>query len=49
MSKRIGSGSFGRIYEGLDTLTQQRVAIKIEHMTTQFPQVLYEAKLLRLL
>ena len=27
--KKIGSGSFGRIYEGLDIYTKERVAIKL--------------------
>ena len=47
--KKIGSGSFGKIYEGLDLMTNEKVAVKLEHMTVKFPQVLYEAKILRLL
>jgi casein kinase I family protein HRR25 len=27
--KKIGGGSFGRIYEGVDLMTHERVAIKI--------------------
>ena len=27
--KRIGSGSFGRIYQGFDLMTNEKVAIKL--------------------
>ena len=47
--KKIGSGSFGKIYEGYDLMSQERVAVKLEHMSVKFPQVLYEAKILRIL
>ena len=29
VQKRIGSGSFGRIYQGVDLMTHEKVAIKI--------------------
>ena len=35
--KKIGSGSFGKIYEGQDLMSQARVAVKLEHMTVKFP------------
>lgn len=35
--KKIGGGAFGAIYEGKDLMTHQKVAIKLEHMTTKFP------------
>ena len=47
--KKIGNGSFGKIYEGFDLISQERVAVKLDHMTVKFPQVLYEAKILRIL
>jgi serine/threonine protein kinase len=35
--KKIGNGSFGKIYEGQDTITSERVAIKLESMLIKFP------------
>lgn len=35
--KKIGHGSFGKIYEGFDLISQERVAVKLEHMTVKFP------------
>jgi serine/threonine protein kinase len=49
LTTKIGKGAFGEIYEGIDKLTQDKVACKLEYMKTEFPQVLYEAKILRLL
>ena len=40
--KLIGSGSFGAIYEGLDTKTMAKVAIKLEQLGTALPQMLAE-------
>ena len=31
--KRIGSGSFGKIYQGIDLMTNERVAIKIVNLS----------------
>ena len=47
MGKKIGSGSFGEIYLGLDIQTGKEVAVKFEQLNVRRPQVIEEAKLLR--
>ena len=49
MRKKIGSGSFGEIYEGMNLQTHEKVAIKLEKTNTQHPQLLYESNVIRLL
>ena len=39
MRKKIGSGSFGEIYEGMNLQTHEKVAIKLEKTNTQHPQL----------
>lgn len=46
---KIGSGSFGEIYLGVNVQTNEEVAIKLERANTRHPQLLYESKLYRLL
>lgn len=47
LGKKIGSGSFGEIYEGTDIFDNTEVAIKLEHNSIKYPQLLFEAKLLK--
>jgi serine/threonine protein kinase len=47
LGKKVGAGSFGEIYEGTDIFANSEVAIKLEHMTIKYPQLLFEAKLLK--
>lgn len=47
MGKKIGSGSFGEIYLGLDMETGKEIAVKFEQLNVKRPQVIEEAKLLR--
>jgi predicted Ser/Thr protein kinase len=49
MGKKIGSGSFGEIYQAYDMNTFKDVAIKIERLDVPKPQLQDEAKLLKLL
>lgn len=42
LMKIIGSGSFGAIYEGLNTKTKEKVAVKLEQLGTDVPQMLAE-------
>ena len=49
MKKRIGGGSFGEIYSGENIQTHEEVAIKLESVQTRPPQLLYEAKIYRIL
>jgi casein kinase 1 len=43
-SKKLGSGSFGEIFLGHHVSTGSEVAVKLEQIRTQHPQLLYEAK-----
>lgn len=36
MDKKIGAGSFGAVYEGYSTLTQEKVAMKVIDVDTSF-------------
>ena len=43
VTKKIGHGTFGQIYEGVNTLNDSKVALKIESIRTKFPQLRNEA------
>lgn len=45
----IGSGSFGHIFEADDMHTHEQVAIKFESQALQYPQLAYEARVLKLI
>ena len=49
LKKRIGGGSFGEIYRGTDSQTNEDVAIKLEKTDCTHPQLLGEAKILKFL
>eukprot|EP00930_Biecheleria_cincta_P062383 TRINITY_DN47857_c0_g1_i1.p1 TRINITY_DN47857_c0_g1~~TRINITY_DN47857_c0_g1_i1.p1 ORF type:complete len:345 (-),score=63.57 TRINITY_DN47857_c0_g1_i1:226-1260(-) len=50
LTKLLGSGSFGQIYIARDTKnSDHEVAVKLEIKDTKHPQLVYEAKLLKLL
>ncbi|KAL8452682.1 hypothetical protein Emed_001246 [Eimeria media] len=48
VGRKIGSGSFGCLYEGVDPQGRE-VAIKLEPANTKHPQLLYEARIVKLL
>ena len=48
LGKKIGTGAFGEIFEGTDIFDNSSVAIKLEHNSVKYPQLLFEAKLLKL-
>lgn len=47
--KKIGSGSFGEVFEGINLESNDDVAIKLEKTSTRHPQLAYESKLIKLL
>ncbi|CBZ51093.1 putative Casein kinase one (CK1) TgCK1b [Neospora caninum Liverpool] len=47
IGRKIGSGSFGDIYKGVNLQTGQEVALKVESTKAKHPQLLYEYKLLK--
>jgi len=49
LGKKIGSGSFGEIYSGVNLATHEEVGIKLEAADTKHPQLLYESKLYKIL
>ncbi|EME31648.1 casein kinase 1 isoform 1 [Galdieria sulphuraria] len=49
LGRKIGSGSFGDIYLGINVYTAEEVAIKLESVKTRHPQLLYESKIYRYL
>lgn len=49
LGKKLGSGSFGDIYKGLDVHMNQDVAIKLEKINSRHPQLIYESKLIKIL
>jgi len=49
LAKKVGSGAFGEIFEGRHIQTKQPVAIKLEPIKCEFPQLEYEMKLYKVL
>lgn len=43
----LGKGSFGHIYEGINTDTREKVALKFEDEKVEHPQLLYECQIYR--
>jgi serine/threonine protein kinase len=46
LGRKVGNGSFGEIYSGLNVLTNEEVAVKLEPVSSKHPQLDFEAKLL---
>jgi serine/threonine protein kinase len=49
LGQRIGSGSFGSIYRGLNVSNGAKVAIKLEHAKSRNAQLEYEARVYKVL
>lgn len=47
--KKLGSGSFGDVYLGVNVHNGEEVAVKLETQKTKHPQLLFESKLYRIL
>uniref|UniRef100_A0A7N0UIW1 non-specific serine/threonine protein kinase n=1 Tax=Kalanchoe fedtschenkoi TaxID=63787 RepID=A0A7N0UIW1_KALFE len=49
LGRKIGSGSFGELYLGVNMQTGEEVAVKLESVKTKHPQLHYESKVYVLL
>jgi len=49
LGRKLGEGSFGDVFMGTNIITEEEVAIKLEHKSTKHPQLHIEAKFLKLL
>ncbi|KAJ4833011.1 Casein kinase 1-like protein 10 [Turnera subulata] len=49
LGRKIGSGSFGELYLGINVQSGEEVAVKLESAKTKHPQLHYESKLYMLL
>ncbi|KAI6652214.1 Casein kinase I isoform epsilon [Oopsacas minuta] len=49
LGRKIGSGSFGDIYLGIHTITNEEVAIKLEGTRARHPQLMLEGKYYRMM
>ena len=49
VGKKLGSGAFGDVYSAKESSTGEDVAIKVESNKTKHPQLLHEAKLIKLM
>lgn len=47
--RKIGSGSFGDIYLGVNIISGEEVAIKLENIFSKHPQLEYEARVYKTL
>ncbi|VDL39917.1 unnamed protein product [Hymenolepis diminuta] len=47
--RKIGAGSFGDIYLGLNIANGEEVAVKLEPMNARHPQLVYESRIYRIL
>jgi len=47
--RKIGSGSFGDIYLGINVTNGEEIAVKLESVKARHPQLLYESKLYKIL
>ena len=45
----LGKGSFGKLYSGINNMTGEEIAIKLEPLNAEQPQLLYEYKIYNIL
>lgn len=49
LGRKLGEGSFGDVFMGTNIITEEEVAIKLEHKSSKHPQLHIEAKFLKIL
>lgn len=49
IGKKLGAGAFGEVFVAKDNSTGEEVAVKVEDNRTKHPQLLHEAKLIKML
>lgn len=49
VGRKVGSGSFGDIYIGTNITNNEEVALKLENVKSKHPQLMYEAKIYKVL
>lgn len=49
IGRKLGAGAFGEVFVAKDNTTGEDVAIKLENSKVTHPQLIYEAKLIKLL
>lgn len=49
LNQKLGSGSFGVIYSGINIIDNEKVAIKLEVGDTKHPQLHYESRVYKLI
>jgi serine/threonine protein kinase len=49
LRRRIGSGAFGEVFEGVHTITRERIAVKMSSATTTLNTLTHEARVYKLL
>ncbi|KAL6043271.1 non-specific serine/threonine protein kinase [Balamuthia mandrillaris] len=49
LERKIGSGSFGEIYRGVNVQTDEEVAVKLENVKSKHLQLYYESRLYKVL
>ena len=47
VSKKLGSGSYGDIYQGINIKTSEEIGIKLEKLTADTPMLRYEASIIQ--
>ena len=49
LGKPLGSGAFGEVYMCLNSTSNEKLACKLEKKNARYPQLLREAKIMKLL